>query len=80
MITNILSHLTPLRIRVRSRNLRALSNLSAFQIIMLVVAAIISVIVSMIISKKKPEWNGTINKIITFAVMILLMALVIFLL
>lgn len=67
----------PLRIRVRT--LRRLSELSPIQIIMLVIAAFIGVGISVFLTKKKPEWNGTVNKIITLAVMIPLMVLVILL-
>lgn len=67
----------PLRIRVRT--LRRLSELSPIQIIMLVIAAFISIGVSIFLAKKKPEWNGTVNKLITIAVMILLGAPAIFL-
>ncbi len=70
MLTDVLSYFMPLRIRIR--NLKALKDLSPLQIIMLVVAVAISVGVSVLISKKKPEWNGMVNKLITIAVMFLL--------
>lgn len=78
MTQNILPYLMPLRIRVRT--LRRLSELSPLQILIIVIAALIGVGVSMLLTKKKSEWNGTINKLITIAVMIPLMALAIILL
>lgn len=68
--------ISDMAIRIRRLNF---AGMSTAQIISVFVAAVISVCFSAFLSKKKPEWNGIKNKAMTFAVMVVLMIIVVFL-
>ncbi len=63
---------------LRFRHFRGIEKLSPLQIVLAVLIAVLCVVLMVFLDKKKPEWKGRKNKVITIAAAAVLIGITIF--